>query len=63
MSSYMYVMEKNNPLWNGAVLDSPLFGNSGFRASYIVNFTFKNCIEILKDKGLVLLEIPLNSFV
>lgn len=49
--------------WNGAALDSLLFGNSEFRSSYIVNFTVKNCIEILKDEGLVLLEIPLNSFV
>lgn len=40
-----------------------LLGNSGFRVSYIVNFRVKNCIEILQDEGLVLPEIPLNSFV
>jgi len=40
-----------------------LFGNSGFRFSCVVNFTVKNWVEILQDEGLLLLEIPLNSFV
>lgn len=40
-----------------------LLGNSGFRVSNIVNFSFKNWAEILQDEGLVLLEIPLKSFV
>lgn len=35
-----------------------LFGNSGFRVSYVVNFRVKNRGEILQDEGLVLLEIP-----
>lgn len=40
-----------------------LFGNSGFRVSYVVNFRVKNWVEILQNDSLVLLKILLNSFV